>query len=39
MYQGQYDSGAEFAEHICMELGYIRDLPSWVAVDWQKNLG
>ena len=37
MYQGQYDSGAEFAENICEELGYIRDLPPWVAVDWEKT--
>ena len=27
-----------FAENICEELGYIRDLPPWVAVDWE-NLG
>ena len=25
------------ASNICMELGYIRDLPSWVAVDWQST--
>ena len=37
MYEGQYDSGAEFAENICEELGYIRDLPPWVAVDWEKT--
>ena len=37
MYQGQHETGANFAEHICEELGYIRDLPSWVAVDWQST--
>ena len=37
MYQGQHETGANFAEHICEELGYIRDLPSWVAVDWEKT--
>ena len=38
MYQGQHETGGNFAEYICEELGYIRDLPSWVAVDW-KRLG
>ena len=37
MYQGQHETGANFAEHICEELGYIRDLPSWVAVDWAET--
>ena len=37
MYQGQHETGADFAEYICMELGYIKDLPSWVAVDWQST--
>ena len=37
MYQGQHETGANFAEHICEELGYIRDLPPWVAVDWEKT--
>ena len=37
MYQGQHETGANFAENICMELGYIRDLPPWVAVDWEKT--
>ena len=37
MYQGQFETGANFAEHICVELGYIRDLPPWVAVDWEKT--
>ena len=37
MYQGQHETGANFAENICIELGYIRDLPPWVAVDWEKT--
>ena len=37
MYQGQHETGANFAENICEELGYIRDLPPWVAVDWEKT--
>ena len=37
MYQGQHETGANFAENICEELGYIRDLPPWVAVDWKKT--
>ena len=37
MYQGQHETGANFAEYICEELVYIRDLPPWVAVDWEKT--
>ena len=37
MYQGQHETGANFAESICMDLGYIRDLPAWVSVDWEKT--
>ena len=37
MYQGQYRSGAEFAEQLCKDCGYINDIPSWVEVDWQKT--
>ena len=37
MYQGQHETGSNFAEHICEELGYIRDLPAWVSVDWQET--
>ena len=38
MYQGQYDSGAEFAEMIASECGYVsRDMPSWIEIDWQKT--
>ena len=38
MYQGHYDSGAEFAEQIASDCGYIsRDMPSWIEIDWQKT--
>ena len=38
MYQGQYDSGAEFAEMIASDCGYVsRDMPSWIEIDWQKT--
>ena len=37
MYQGQYDSGAEFAEMIASDCGYVsRDMPSWIEIDWEK---
>ena len=38
MYQGQYDSGADFAEQIATDCGYIsKDMPSWIYIDWQKT--
>ena len=38
MYQGQYDSGAEFAEQIATDCGYVtRELPHWIEIDWQKT--
>jgi len=38
MYQGQYTSGAEFAEVIATDCGYIsRDMPSWIEIDWEKT--
>ena len=38
MYQGQYNSGAEFAEQIVSDCGYVRgDLPSWIEIDWEKT--
>ena len=38
MYQGQYDSGAEFAEMIASDCGYVsRDMPSWIEIDWEKT--
>ena len=37
-YQGSYYSGADFAEQLCQDCGYItRELPSWVEIDWQKT--
>jgi len=41
MYQGEYESGAEFAEQLCIDCGYIKsyqgDLPSWIEIDWEKT--
>ena len=35
-YQGEYEGGAEFAEQMASDCGYIsRDMPSWVEIDWQ----
>ena len=35
-YQGEYESGAEFAEQIVTDCGYINNnIPSWVEIDWQ----
>ena len=37
-YQGEYESGAEFAEQIASDCGYIsRDMPSWIEIDWSKT--
>ena len=33
-YQGDYESGAQFAESIVADC-YSMDMPSWVEVDWQ----
>ena len=41
MYQGQYDSGADFAKQIATDCGYIKsyqgDLPSWIEIDWKAS--
>ena len=41
MYQGQYNSGADFANQIATDCGYIKsyqgDLPSWIEIDWEKT--
>ena len=41
IYQGQYDSGADFAKEIATDCGYIKSyqgvLPSWIEIDWQKT--
>jgi len=37
-YQGQWDSGAAFAENIAEECGDIpKDMPSWIVIDWQAS--
>ena len=37
-YNGQYRSGAEFAEQLVGDCGYINgDLPYWIEVDWEKT--
>ena len=35
-YQGDYESGAQFAESLVADC-YSMDMPSWVEVDWQKT--
>ena len=35
-YQGEYESGAEFAESLVSDC-YSMEMPSWVEVDWQKT--
>ena len=38
MYQGQFTSGAEFAETIASDCGYVsRDMPTWIEIDWEKT--
>ena len=35
-YSGEYESGAEFAEQMVADMGYINNnIPSWVEIDWQ----
>ena len=37
-YQGQYRSGAEFAENLVTDCGYIhQELPYWIEIDWEKT--
>ena len=37
-YQGEYGSGAAFAESLCEELGTVpEDFPSWIAIDWEQT--
>ena len=37
-YNGEYSSGAEFAEQLVQDCGYIHgDLPYWIEVDWEKT--
>ena len=38
MYQGQYNSGADFAERTCYDLGYFsKEIPIWIKIDWEKT--
>ena len=38
MYQGQYNSGGDFAEQIATDCGYVtRELPHWIEIDWEKT--
>ena len=37
MYQGQYESGAEFAEQICQDCGYTTNTPHWIVIDWERT--
>ena len=35
-YSGEYESGAEFAEQMVSDMGYVNNnIPSWVEIDWQ----
>ncbi len=37
-YHGEYSSGAEFAEQLVSDCGYInQELPYWIEVDWEKT--
>ena len=37
-YSGEYESGAEFAEQMVSDMGYVNNnIPSWVEIDWQST--
>ena len=37
-YYGRYDSGAEFAQNMVSDMGYVHDdLPYWIEIDWEKT--
>ena len=37
-YHGQWDSGADYAEHTCNDCGYIpHDMPTWIKIDWEET--
>ena len=37
-YHGSWRNGAEFAEQLVQDCGYIeRELPYWIEVDWEKT--
>ena len=37
MYQGQYDSGADFAEQLAIDCGMVSTGISWVKIDWEAS--
>ena len=35
-YSGEYESGADFAQQMASDFGYINNnIPNWVEIDWQ----
>ena len=37
-YQGEWGSGADFAEHLSKDCGYISDnIPYWIVIDWERT--
>ena len=37
-YEGQWETGADYAENTCTECGYIpRDMPAWIKIDWEET--
>ena len=37
-YQGQYNSGAEFAQQMAEDCGDVpRDMPRWIEIDWESS--
>ena len=37
-YNGHYSSGAEFAQSMVSDFGYVtHDLPYWIEIDWEKT--
>ena len=37
-YYGQYRSGAEFAQNMVSDMGYVHtELPYWIEIDWEKT--
>ena len=37
-YQGQYISGAAFAEQLCEDIGTVpKDFPSWICINWERT--
>ena len=37
-YYGQYRDGAEFAQNMVSDMGYVNtELPYWIEIDWEKT--